>query len=61
VFGHFHNAPIERREDYLKERITDKHILISLEDTKYKMVLLDRVWLGKIENDRVKSLLASKK
>lgn len=43
VFGHFHNAPADRWEFSLKERIIDSHYLLSIEKVNYYPVLLEDV------------------
>ncbi len=40
IHGHFHNMKFEKWEDYLKERLTDNHYLLSLEHVEYRPVLL---------------------
>lgn len=42
IFGHFHNAAVDRWEKDLVEKLTDKHYLFVLEDMKYRPILLDR-------------------
>jgi len=53
IHGHFHNMRFEIWEDFLKERLSDNHYLLSLEHTNYRPVLLlDAVEKG----DVIKSL-----
>ncbi len=40
VHGHFHNNPEDRWELDLKSRLTPKHRLLAIENTKYQPVLL---------------------
>ena len=40
IHGHFHNLNYDRWEDYLVDRLTDNHYLLSLEYVKYKPILL---------------------
>jgi calcineurin-like phosphoesterase family protein len=43
VHGHFHNNDPKRWEPKLKERITDNHFLLSLEDVGYTPVSLEKI------------------
>jgi len=54
IHGHFHNAPKERWEPELIELLTDRHILICLEDRKYKPVLLDSLLMKEIKGKEIK-------
>ena len=43
VHGHFHNNPSIKWEESLKERITDNHYLLSLEDVNYTPISLELI------------------
>lgn len=43
VHGHFHNANPKKWEKRLKERITDNHYLLSLENVNYMPIALEKI------------------
>jgi len=45
IHGHFHNNNRDKWEPELKSKLTEKHILYSLEEQNYKPVLL-RAFIG---------------
>lgn len=47
IFGHFHNNPPDRWEEYLKERLTENHYLLSIEEVGYRPIPLLEAKKGK--------------
>lgn len=43
VFGHFHNNPPEKWDERFKERMTQNHYLLSLEDVDYNPISIENI------------------
>ncbi len=56
IHGHFHNSPTDKWEEYLKERITKNHYLLSIENTNYTPISLELIKRGKFVKNSKKLL-----